>query len=253
MRAPVRFRCATFRENFSELIQSTFHPSEKRSGPERAALAEVRGEPFACEKWKKRLTPPAHFRLFIALPVPEAVKDEFEEAQRQLRRGLPEGCVRWTSRPQFHLTLKFLGNVAAAQLDALRGSVQTAVQKFHPLALRAERIGFFPHARSPRVIWAQVRDREGQLPLLQQAVESAAREFTREPAEEKFTGHVTLGRAKRIHRREAESLFKLALGMTDRVFGEWTTERIEVLRSVLSPQGSTHSVLATIPLGGSAA
>ena len=195
---------------------------------------------------------PTYFRLFIALPVPDAVKDEFAKTQNQLRQSLPEGCVRWTNRQQFHLTLRFLGNVKTAQVDALRDSVQNAVRQFSPLRLRAERIGFFPHSRSPRVIWAQVRDREGRLPLLQQAVESAVSDFTGELAEKDFTGHITLGRAKRIHRREADLLAKLALGMVDRVFGEWTADRVELLRSVLGPQGSTHSVLATIPLESSA-
>jgi len=39
------------------------------------------------------------------------VRDEIEKAQEDLRRALPRESVRWTRREQFHLTLKFLGNV----------------------------------------------------------------------------------------------------------------------------------------------
>ena len=50
-------------------------------------------------------------RLFIALPLPAEVKDAIEATQRELRDALLQGRVNWTKREQFHLTLKFLGNV----------------------------------------------------------------------------------------------------------------------------------------------
>jgi 2'-5' RNA ligase len=39
------------------------------------------------------------FRLFIALPVPGAIKAELETLQRQLREQLPGDSMRWT-RPE---------------------------------------------------------------------------------------------------------------------------------------------------------
>ena len=76
----------------------------------------------------------------------------------------------------------------------------------------------------------------------------ASRDFTREKPEARFTGHVTLGRAKIIKRREAETLAKLVNGMIERVFGEWIADRIEIMRSEMSPQGARHSVLHHVAL-----
>src|SRR4051812_7451283 len=103
---------------------------------------------------------PELFRLFIAISVPDAVKTEMEQAQAELRRALPEGCVRWTRREQFHLTLKFLGSVEAQRVAALADAIRGACQGFTPLRLRAERIGCFPDLRFPRVVWAWVHDRQ---------------------------------------------------------------------------------------------
>ena len=115
------------------------------------------------------------------------------------------------------------------------------VPGFGALHLRAERIGFFPDLRYPRVVWVGVRDQAEQLPRLQQVVQVATEGFTAEPKEERFTGHVTLARIKGIKRPEAEALGKAAAGMAERVFGQWTAYQIELMRSELLPQGARHS------------
>ena len=107
---------------------------------------------------------------------------------------------------------------------------------FGALHLRAERIGCFPERGYPRVVWVGVRDEAEQLPGLQQAVQVATEGFTAEPKEERFTGHVTLARIKGIKRPEAEALAKAAAGMADRAFGQWTTCRIELMRSESRPR-----------------
>jgi 2'-5' RNA ligase len=192
---------------------------------------------------------PETYRLFVAISLPEEVKDEIEKAQTELRRALPGDCVRWAKREQFHLTLKFLGNVAVNRTEALVGSVREACGHFSVLPLRAERIGFFPHAKSPRVVWVGVNDRDNVLPELQAAIESAVADFAVEKPEGKFAGHVTLGRVKLIKRPQAEILSALALDLAEKVFGDWTAGKVEIIRSELLPSGARYTTLAGIPLG----
>ena len=188
------------------------------------------------------------FRLFVALAVPEDIRAKLESAQAELRRVLPDRNVRWTRREQFHLTLRFLGDVEAARAESLAESIRAACLGFGPLHLCAEGVGCFPDLRHPRVVWAGVQDEAEQLQRLQRAVEAASAGFTTEPKEERFTGHLTLARIKVIKRPEAEALGQAAAGMADRNFGQWTAFRIELKRSELSPQGARHTSLAAIAL-----
>ena len=190
--------------------------------------------------------------MFIAIPVPEAVKDQIQAAQGEYRDALGDGHVRWTRREQFHLTLKFLGDVDPERLEALAEALRRACDLFAPLHLRGQRMGFFPDARSPRVIWVGVQDDRQTLASLQSAVESAMAEFTREESKERerFTGHVTLGRMKGLTRVDVDKLAGLARGMADRFFGEWTADKIELIRSALSSQGAHYTTLAVVPLAG---
>ncbi len=124
---------------------------------------------------------------------------------------------------------------------------------FPALQLRAQGVGFFPDLRFPRVIWVGVRDEQGGLERLQLAVQNSVRDFTTQEPEERFTGHVTLGRVKGIKREEAKTVTKLAATLTSRSFGEWTADKLQIMRSELSSEAARHTVLATLPLGGTTA
>jgi 2'-5' RNA ligase len=200
------------------------------------------------------------WRLFVAISLPETVKDEIEKTQRELRAALPRDVVRWTKREQFHLTLKFLGNVAELRVAELIEALRTAYLHFSALRLRAAGIGFFPDGRRPRVIWAGVQDEAGALPRVQQSVEANVKIFVGEDSAERgdlppgrrrsqeFTGHVTLGRIQYIQWPEAEILAKAASRMAAQFFGEWTADTVELIRSELSSAGSRYTTIAAIPL-----
>jgi 2'-5' RNA ligase len=187
-------------------------------------------------------------RAFIALPIPDAVKTAIERTQAQMQRGLPGKIARWTKREQFHLTLRFLGNVPADQITELADALRAVTSGFPALKLRAERVGCFPHPRFPRVLWVWVHDEAHQLPLLQQNIESAAGKFAESKADKEFTGHVTIARINGIKRQEAETLARQMTEMTHRLFGEWRATEVQLLRSELLQSGAVHTILATLPL-----
>jgi 2'-5' RNA ligase len=183
--------------------------------------------------------------------MPEKVKAEVERAQAELRCALTGSRISWTKREQFHLTLKFLRNVEASRTVVLEQVLRTACQDFATLSLRAEGVSVFPNHRFPRVVWAGVFDRQDALPRLQRAVLEATRSFAAEEPEKEFTGHVTLGRIKAINRSQSKVLAVLASRMAGRFFGEWSVNKIVLMRSELLPEGARHACLASIPLGDS--
>src|SRR5579872_4828352 len=109
-------------------------------------------------KMEDRPTSEQTFRLFVAIALPENIKDEVEKIQREWHAVLPGNFVRWTKREQFHLTLRFLGNVAETRVNDLIAALRDACLSFSALHLRAERTGFFPNLRFPRVVWVGVHD-----------------------------------------------------------------------------------------------
>jgi 2'-5' RNA ligase len=188
-------------------------------------------------------------RLFIAIPIPEPVRDEIIRVQQELQPLVPPNVVRWTRPDQFHLTLRFLGDVPADGVEDLKQSVNAVCRIVRPLFLRAEGVGFFPNPRSPRVIWVGINDGEECLVDLQKQIETAVGPFSPEPGEKNFTGHVTLGRLKNPRPADTRELAARAQLLEKRLFGEWTAHEIEIIRSELSPAGARHTSLAAFRLG----
>jgi 2'-5' RNA ligase len=192
--------------------------------------------------------PATPLRLFIAIALPEPVRDEIVRVQQELQTLVPPAAVRWTRPDQFHLTLRFLGNVPGESVDDLKQGVDAVCRNEPPLSLRAEGVGFFPGPRSPRVVWVGIDDGDGRLAELQQRIEATVGPFSREPGEKNFAGHVTLGRLKNARPKDTRNLVARAQSLEKRVFGGWTASEVEIIRSALSQSGACHTLLATCRL-----
>ena len=82
---------------------------------------------------------PEKLRLFVAIPVPEEARTEMARVQDDLRRFAEANDIRWVDPAQFHLTLKFLGDVVAENVITLG-----RFQKFR----RHKTEALLPHALS---------------------------------------------------------------------------------------------------------
>jgi len=194
--------------------------------------------------------PPAFWRLVIAIAVPPEVRQEIGRAQSRLQRHSPPGAVRWTRPEQFHITLKFLGDVPVEQVVALEKSVAVVCAGFPALRLSARGIGFFPSERKPRVIWAGASDDGGHLPGLHRHLDEALRWLAPAELPEKFTSHITLGRFKLGHHAAIPKVVALAAELRNRDFGNWQSDKVEIIRSELSSDGAEHTPIAAFPLAG---
>lgn len=192
---------------------------------------------------------PQTMRMFISLPVPQPVIKELHELQQELRARLRPDSVRWTRPEQIHLTLKFLGEVSGEKMNDVAETLRKTCAGFRPFNLRAERIGFFPGERLPRIIWASVRDEHYELLRLQRAVDAALSRLLGQSEEKDFTAHLTIGRSKNLKASDNEWLLKLAYAAVDRSFGNWEADAVQVMRSELSAGGGRYTCLVQIPLG----
>ena len=94
-------------------------------------------------------------RLFIALNLPEAEKERIHEAVAPLRdANLP---VRWVEPVNYHVTLKFLGDIRPDTADEVTEAVDEIASKTEPFAVDVGGFGAFPTIRKPKVIWMGIQ------------------------------------------------------------------------------------------------
>ena len=124
-------------------------------------------------------------RLFVALELPSEARIRLS----RLASGLPG--ARWLPPDNYHLTLRFLGEMPGHRAEELDHALAALRGKRFTLQLGG--VGVFEKAGRPQALWAGV-ERNPQLDHLQNKVETAVQRIGFEPERRRFTPHVTLAR-----------------------------------------------------------
>jgi len=183
-------------------------------------------------------------RAFIAIDLPDALKGEIAKVQERLRSAGID--VSWFRPEGMHLTLKFLGEIDDARAAALARSLATALAGFDRFRIEVAGAGTFPNPAAARVVWLGIRGDTGALIALQAAVERAAAGAGFAPEGRPFAPHLTVGRIKRIHRREAW-LRGLETAAHLRLPG-FVVTAAALVSSELTPAGAVYRHCANVPL-----
>lgn len=183
-------------------------------------------------------------RTFIAIEIPDGIKQEMVKAQEQLKRsGVDAG---WTRPEGIHLTLKFLGEVPEAELDGVKAALIQAAEGKGRFRLEVGGAGVFPNERNPRVAWIGMAGDIDKLSALQAAVEETMTEIGFEREDRKFTPHLTLGRIKYIKSREAWQ--KALDGIKDIRLPGFDVAAVSLMKSELKRTGAVYTEVARVEL-----
>lgn len=169
-------------------------------------------------------------RLFIALELPEACREELAALDPQIK-GL-----RWLPSAQLHLTMSFLGDVDEAHEEKLRETLVGV--NVPPFFLPIQGLGAFGGQR-PSVVWAGVGKGHPHLFALHQHVQDAVLRAEVEADLKPFHPHITLGRAKDVSRATLQPFLRKH---AETEFDLWKVRGFVLCSSVLSSAGATHRV-----------
>jgi 2'-5' RNA ligase len=153
----------------------------------------------------------------------------------------------WVGAANFHLTLKFLGGVEPARLDAVGAALAEVGRAHVPFELEVRDLGAFPSRSRPRVVWAGVADGATMAATLAADVDDALARLGFERESRAFSAHVTLGRV-RVPRADP----RLAEALRGGTYGRQGVDHLSLVRSDLSPRGSRYTELAALPLASGA-
>jgi 2'-5' RNA ligase len=137
---------------------------------------------------------PEHVRVFTAIPLRAEIRRALREEATVLLSGA--GKMSLVPEENYHVTLKFLGDVHRDDLPAVHAAVEDAAGLLREAEIEVEGIGAFPRFERARVVWAGVSDPEGILtPVHARLNESFAR-FGAKREKKRYHPHVTLARVR---------------------------------------------------------
>ena len=170
-------------------------------------------------------------RLFIAIKIPKEISEKLRLIQLQFK-----GLAKIKFVNSFHCTLKFLGEVDEELLDKIKNKLNGI--KFHSFKTKIKDIGSFPNNKRIEVVWVGIN---GKIMELQKEIDGNLLNLF--PNDEKFHGHITLGRVKFIKKKD-EFMDKLKIRFEE----ELLINEFELIRSDLSKDGSRYTVLEAYKL-----
>ncbi|WP_042396316.1 RNA 2',3'-cyclic phosphodiesterase [Streptacidiphilus carbonis] len=192
-------------------------------------------------------------RLFAAVLPPETAISELADAVAPLHALPQAGGLRWTGEQTWHLTLAFLGQVDAEDLDPLRtrlGAVAAAVDRTPRLRLAGS--GSF----GERALWVGLAGDTLPLRRLADEVVKAARDTGIDVDERPFRGHLTLARSAGRNgppRAAGRGLSGLAGPLADFSGAEWPADSLRLMRSHLGAGPAHYETVAEWALGAGSA
>ncbi len=175
-------------------------------------------------------------RLFIAIDIPDPVKDNICE----LRRNLPG--VRWVDRDQIHITMQFIGDSD----DSLFGRIKSSLSeiKLAPFGLELTGSGFFPNERRPSVFWLGCGENRG-LSDLKEYMDLVLDSCGIPPESRKFQPHITVARLKLVNAKDCIKLNSIHKNLFPM---EFHVSEFVLYSSLLKSDGAEHCKECVYPL-----
>src|SRR3989338_10233288 len=95
-------------------------------------------------------------RAFLAIELPEAVRARLAALQRDLASAKAD--VKWVDPNHLHVTMRFLGEIAEPQRQAVAVLIERVAGATAPMRLQLVELGAFPSPSAPRVLWVGIQE-----------------------------------------------------------------------------------------------
>jgi RNA 2',3'-cyclic 3'-phosphodiesterase len=181
-------------------------------------------------------------RLFVGLPLPQSYQEALGCVQSKWGPVL-RSRLSWTKVGNWHLTLRFLGNVPLPMVE----SVQEALGRVRlpTFPFQAGGGGFFPSLRRPRVAWIGIGPGRDNCVELAEIIAVELRSLRYAPVKDRFSPHLTIAR---IREDRGDPWELLKQDMDGLQLPEFCMERFILWKSDLSPKGPTYTPISEYSL-----
>jgi len=176
-------------------------------------------------------------RLFLALELPENIKNELIIQQNNLVRKL--GIKGKTHRDALHLTLKFIGDFDTEKIELLGEKIEEFASKIHPFSLTLEKLSCFPDCVRPRIVFVSAIPLQ-PVKAIAQSLDSICSKFGVQEEKRPFKPHITIYRVKKHARIEEKNVNPL----------RFEVNSITLFESVLKPDRAYYNPLKVFKLSG---
>lgn len=184
-------------------------------------------------------------RTFLCIPIDRPLRAELDRLSQRMSRLIPVRAT-WVIPENFHVTVRFLGEIDPMLTIDLERSCTAVTQDTMPFELSIDRVSAFPNEARPRVLWAG-----GEAPppfcSFVSSLDRRLAELGFPRGRPETVAHITLARIKE---RTDPTIAKTIRSLADTPTWTLRAEQLVLMESRLTSQGAVYAPLFTLPLAG---
>lgn len=184
-------------------------------------------------------------RVFIGVKLPGAIKGQLADVQKEVQRASLKGS--FTDPDNFHLTMRFIGEVDPDQKSALETALARCAESQLPFLVETNGLGYF-FKRNKRIVWLGVKENRRLQQLYEQLNASLLGQKLPMADEVAFIPHLTLGRGI-VLPQEWDELSKVPLPQDQKI----PVDALTLFESVRVDGKLVYRPIADFPFAGQAA
>lgn len=184
-------------------------------------------------------------RTFLAVEFDDAFKRSLARLQSRLDAG--GRGVRWMRPEEYHLTLKFVGDLEERDLPEICDLLTEMAVECKPFEMELKGAGCFPPAGGVRIVWAGLSEPTGRLAELQSRSEALFSGLGYKQEHRAFSPHVTIARVRDARRSQE---LRAAVGRhADFSGGTQAVDEVVLFQSILEREGPRYVAMSRHHLG----
>jgi len=193
-------------------------------------------------------------RIFLAVNLPENVKNRLTEHQERIKEMfISSGFrdpVRWTKKENLHITLVFLGQTRDIMIPEICRKTEEAVSRNQSFFIGLREICYAPPRKMPpRMVWVSGEKSEELAALqtdLEKALLDAPSQGIRKGEKRAYSPHITLGRIRQWDFKKMAPEERPQI--REDIVLDFPVESVEIMESNLKRTGAEYTVMESIPL-----
>jgi 2'-5' RNA ligase len=181
------------------------------------------------------------FRAFIGVPIPLDIQNKITSLIQPLKKIDALEILRWQPPENWHITLRFLGDIQEEKRQPLIAAIQSALKDTAPFSLNFSSLKLFPNPKSPIALVLQP-EHVIDLTVLAIKIDKASNSVGFESEKRAFKPHLTLAR---IDRKKHASI-EINVETIKVPNLSFTTNQIHLYKSDRTENGSRYTIVETI-------
>ncbi|MDR1160575.1 MAG: RNA 2',3'-cyclic phosphodiesterase [Syntrophomonadaceae bacterium] len=185
-------------------------------------------------------------RVFIAIPIENVLKDNIAKITKNIMNTSVK--IKWVEYENYHLTLKFLGDVSVSQTEKVMKNLKNVSQNCPPYEMILQNLGFFPNNKKPKVVWMGIKEGIPRIRRHSELVDNAVAPLGFEK-ERRPVFHLTLGRI-RSDITDGEYIARVEELGKNMEPVKLNVDRFDLMESRLTSKGPIYTILEEYKMDG---